>query len=348
MRINTLYSIQYLRATAIIFVVIYHAYIYSSQYTQSIALPIPHEFGMLGVLLFFTISGFIMSYLLDKNESFFFLRRLARIYPTYFLIVMVIIFIKVIIFGSIENPKLMYAMTLLPWSNIQTLAYPLGVEWSLVYEVFFYLVCSTMAFKFFNTVKKIFLMLLWLCAIIFYNLYYHEISPMRPLYHEIFLSIFNLSFIFGFLTYYIYKKIFFCKTMNIKLIYIILFTIGFFLFEVYLFRIFQIGIIKILVISLINGGAMILLLMSDNTFKAVNTLLQVGNKSYGIYLTHVPIITILLSIFHNFFQLQITTILFLSVIVISFYGGYLFGKLDEIVHFFLKKKIDLITKNQRA
>ena len=81
MRINTLYSIQYLRATAIIFVVIYHAYIYSSQYTQSIALPIPHEFGMLGVLLFLVLSVIVISfyggYLFGKLDEIvhFFLKK---------------------------------------------------------------------------------------------------------------------------------------------------------------------------------------------------------------------------------------------------------------------------------
>lgn len=54
----------------------------------------PYEFGKLGVTLFFVLSGFLITYLLLAEASFqeinikkFYLRRILRIWPLYFLII---------------------------------------------------------------------------------------------------------------------------------------------------------------------------------------------------------------------------------------------------------------------
>ncbi|MDK2047654.1 acyltransferase family protein [Aliarcobacter butzleri] len=291
MKINTLYSIQYLRAVAALLVVLYH---------------------------------------------------------TYILLVVLVVFTKVVVFGSVSNPQLIYSLTLLPLSNINDLTYPLGVEWTLIYEVFFYFLCSFMVGKFFTSSKKITVMLFWMLLVILYNVLYGEISPMRPTYQDIFLSIYNLSFVIGFLSYYVFKKIsVYSKDIELKLIYAVFLTIGVFLLEVWLFRTFDIGLAKIIVVALLNSIMMILFLLSDSGFKKLNVLLNIGNKSYGIYLAHVALITISLSVLHNFFHIVITLNILVLVFGIALLGGYFFGKIDEIFHQFFKYRLDQVMKKKR-
>ena len=72
--------------------------------------------GHLGVILFFVISGYLITYLmlLEKNEfnkiniRNFYIRRILRIWPIYFLIILLLIFVfpKIIsidYFGKVEN-----------------------------------------------------------------------------------------------------------------------------------------------------------------------------------------------------------------------------------------------------
>ena len=44
------------------------------------------EFGHIGVDIFFVLSGFIIAYVSDKNTKYFFINRLIRIIPFYWLI----------------------------------------------------------------------------------------------------------------------------------------------------------------------------------------------------------------------------------------------------------------------
>ena len=72
-------SIEILRFIAVFAVVFYH---------------IPNiGFGSFGVDLFFVISGFVMLLSTEQNSDNFFLKRLTRILPTYFIFTIVIFFI---------------------------------------------------------------------------------------------------------------------------------------------------------------------------------------------------------------------------------------------------------------
>ena len=47
-------------------------------------------FGVWGVDFFFVISGFIMMYITDLSSKFFFLKRLARIIPLYWILTILV------------------------------------------------------------------------------------------------------------------------------------------------------------------------------------------------------------------------------------------------------------------
>ena len=72
--------------------------------------------GKLGVVLFFVLSGFLISYLLFKEKEYtktisirkFYIRRILRIWPLYFLIIILSFFV----FPFIEIFKISYFLVL--------------------------------------------------------------------------------------------------------------------------------------------------------------------------------------------------------------------------------------------
>jgi exopolysaccharide production protein ExoZ len=85
-------SIQSLRGVAALFVVLYHASVYSGRHfgDSGWATAFDGRFGLVGVAIFFAISGLLMSDLIQRTDPWRFLaHRIVRIYPTYFLSVAV-------------------------------------------------------------------------------------------------------------------------------------------------------------------------------------------------------------------------------------------------------------------
>ena len=117
-----------------------------------------HNFNF-GVDLFFLISGFLITYLLIREKSekgkinipAFFMRRILRIWPLYFLIIGLCYFLIVpwMIPGYISHhfplPNVDYKSTLLFYNNFhtiqtQTWEFPFAHFWSICIEEHFYLV----------------------------------------------------------------------------------------------------------------------------------------------------------------------------------------------------------------
>lgn len=105
------------------------------------------SFGMVGVDLFFVISGFIMVYVttnlpegLRSSASFLF-ARVLRIYPLYWLVSLVVLavwaFWPDLVFSSVEgDPNIVKSFALYPDER-----YPLLIlGWTLIHEMGFYLV----------------------------------------------------------------------------------------------------------------------------------------------------------------------------------------------------------------
>lgn len=138
-----LLAIQALRAVAALLVVLFHAQqAVAKRFTEP---AFENEsylfaFGAVGVHIFFVISGFIMVYTTASGEQFlfskFFRRRLQRIYPIYWICVAIYIsFIWLLALpSSLTFPKLIGALLLLP----QHAAAIIGPAWTLSFEMFFY------------------------------------------------------------------------------------------------------------------------------------------------------------------------------------------------------------------
>ncbi|MBI0477229.1 acyltransferase [Sphingomonas sp. MA1305] len=140
-----LHSIQCMRFIAATIVVIYHAYVSfvpSALTAPAVGAAYIFGFGKVGVHIFFVISGYIM-YLTSFGRpgrfrtGQFFLRRVVRIYPIYWIFVALYLTTMTIIGirPALSMTQLLGALALVP----PYAPLVIGPAWTLAYEVYFYI-----------------------------------------------------------------------------------------------------------------------------------------------------------------------------------------------------------------
>jgi peptidoglycan/LPS O-acetylase OafA/YrhL len=144
-----------------------------------------HFLGRLGVILFFVLSGFLITYLLlMEKEKFqtidiknFYIRRILRIWPLYYLMLILSLFIFPYISGmQIENwitaseislPVILTCVFFLP--NLTMISFPLipffSQAWSVGVEEQFYLIWPFLLRKFKKIARVLFAIILILFVI---------------------------------------------------------------------------------------------------------------------------------------------------------------------------------------
>lgn len=151
-RSHPLEGIQALRAIAALLVVLHHAL------EESMAAAVPFSpdwfttFGAAGVDIFFVISGFIMLYVsfpdgrAAASPLSFLIKRITRIYPFYwFCIALVLVLWTAGFYRSLQLDADTLIRSILLFPNERLV---IGVAWTLVYEMYFYLVfAATLIFR---------------------------------------------------------------------------------------------------------------------------------------------------------------------------------------------------------
>lgn len=146
---HRLSNIQALRGIAALLVVFSHLLIIEQKYSPDQILGNWVELGILGVDLFFVISGFIMVNVAwsaprgVRAWTEFLFARASRIYPLYWLVSLALLAIWLwkpdIVFSSLYGkPDIVKSFALWPDTRPPLLA----IGWTLVHEVFFYLVLA--------------------------------------------------------------------------------------------------------------------------------------------------------------------------------------------------------------
>ncbi|WP_082666464.1 acyltransferase [Aureimonas sp. AU4] len=134
-------ELQWLRAVAALSVVVYHAGVYLERFTgdSRFAAVFDGRLGFLGVAIFFALSGYLMAEILPRTDAATFLvHRLVRIYPIF-----------LIIFGALYFARRKWldfdvlALSLVPIGEGRI--YYLGVEWTLLFEITFYVLLYGLA-----------------------------------------------------------------------------------------------------------------------------------------------------------------------------------------------------------
>ncbi len=140
LRIGTLRlpQLQYLRGLAAASVVAFHlSGLIAGPLGTGTAAQLGRLVPVLGVPLFFAISGFLMAVLAERTSpALFLVHRVIRIYPAYWLAVAAAVALNGVRFGLNTVPDF-WTLALVPGPGRH---YVLGVEWSLPFELTFYVV----------------------------------------------------------------------------------------------------------------------------------------------------------------------------------------------------------------
>jgi exopolysaccharide production protein ExoZ len=136
--------LQQLRGVAAVMVLLYHASLALEIIRGSSAFAhiFDVRFGLYGVCFFFSLSGYLMARSVCREDSFRFLAaRVLRIYPMFFLAVG----LMAILYTIFSVPFSLHPGGLLLMPYTPRRIEPLGVEWTLIFEMTFYVVLFAIA-----------------------------------------------------------------------------------------------------------------------------------------------------------------------------------------------------------
>jgi peptidoglycan/LPS O-acetylase OafA/YrhL len=333
-------GIQALRFFAAASVLIYHSIYYFGVLAKDHSLrPIPDDPVLLsrGVTVFFVISGFVMAMLAERSRPLPFLtHRALRVYGGYWLAVVVAAVIKFAVFRSLPphtfSPK---SLSLLPFGVRD---YPLGIEWTLIYEVFFYLVIALLMLIRQETARRC-VILAWLAAIFVFNCRIGPVdrfTALVPTAMQTPFSLLNLGFIAGTICWWLRRHV------DGKSYILIPFGLALIVAEI----LSQNWLVRELMA--VAGAALLVLGAASREIGARlstrNVLVRYGDASYGLYLIHVTLLGVAFAGNDNAVGIPG----YLAGLGIAAGGGLAFGAIESRVYRELKAVADRIVARTRG
>jgi exopolysaccharide production protein ExoZ len=270
--------IQYLRALASLMVVWHHCLTQVPATVEFIRL---REFGMSGVDLFFVISGFIMVVTTAEKPLTpwqFFELRIVRVVPLYWLVTLLMIGLAIVAPGAFKTllfspAAVAKSLFFVPYRSLSfpNEVWPVLVPgWTLNYEMFFYAIFAlTLALP--VGVRMIWLVVV-LSALVTAGRLLHPTSPVAFVYSSPLLLEFGQGAIIGYL--WIRKSLDVGMATSLAAV-----TVG-------LWMLFNRG--DLWGYSQMAGAALTVIGCLHVRIRAWDSriLLELGNASYSIYLTH--------------------------------------------------------------
>jgi peptidoglycan/LPS O-acetylase OafA/YrhL len=336
--------LEWARGIAALLVVLHHATLDAPAFYNYKPFNNFFYFGMAGVDFFFVLSGFIIYYIHSNDNGTFIsiknytLKRFIRIYPP-FLFVSSIIFVAYLVNQNATERTELFDIEFLIKSFL-LLPNPmpplLTVSWTLIHEVFFYLLFIIIIL---NKQLGIFVFILWGGAISLLAIFD---TPLNFPY-SFYFNLHNLEFIFGLFVAYIFNN----KTLdffnkNINFIFIVSLTIFILNGINQDYKLINIDAsIRLITYGLSSAVILLSIINFSNQFYKNKILSLLGLASYSIYLIHVPLLSILHRIISKFhIQAYIhPNLIFLIIVFLSVLGGIL-------MYFFIEKPITNYLKNK--
>ena len=243
-----------------------------------------------------------------KQNKMFLFHRILRIYPPFwFVVVISLVLLK-------HSNFTLSSFLLLPGLEFNS---SYGIPyWTLVYEMFFYLIFYLLIIFKLSKEKIINFMIFWLANIIIFNIYHEVYYPVPYLY--IFFSSINIFFIFGVciaLNQEIYQKI-----TSYQLFLIII--IGYQFLQISKNTLYH-------TIEALICSAILLIFIK---YKPSKLIVILGNSSYGLYLIHDICIKGTISLVNKFnisiklYQLCLLTLIISGII------GIIYGFAESEFH----------------
>ncbi|HBJ37646.1 MAG TPA: hypothetical protein DDZ51_23395 [Planctomycetaceae bacterium] len=299
-------SIQAARAFAALLVVLHHLSLSFEQRVAGIGfLKIFDHFGFAGVDLFFVISGLVMVVTCQRyfgraaHASAFLWRRITRIYPLYWIFTLLQLVAILLVPAAADRlltaENIVSSFLLLPQAGYPILA----PGWTLVYEMFFYLVFSLLFF----IPRRFSVHFLTGWGLLTTALYASQstagMSDTTDLVKlPIYASPMPLEFLAGCLIGFLYNRQINCFGKLSICVGTALFVAGGWVVETYTDLSTEFGLTRVLVF----GGASSLVLyglIASEKSRRVNKLIQwmtsrklvaLGDASYSLYLSHLLVI----------------------------------------------------------
>lgn len=275
-------GLQCLRAIAALSVVLYHASTYLKEYRHEPAMTeiFTPFFGFFGVGLFFAISGALMARVSQGiRPDLFLAHRIARIYPPFWLLSALVIFVM-----SFKFPGLWPEagnIPLVPGGQTQEF---LHIEWTLPYELTYYfvifLVVLVRAPRFLP-----FLALLWLAAIglttEYQPLWQYKMTPPVSF---LLVSERGLPFVFGLLVPAALPFAWLRPLLTAAALAILGWIGWAGLIEHWMVNNWLLGLACACLVAAASGW------QGAARLRAGRALARLGDWSYALYLVHVPVI----------------------------------------------------------
>ncbi|WP_259071317.1 acyltransferase family protein [Mucilaginibacter sp. X4EP1] len=345
MSLKKINSIQLLRAIAVSLVIFLHISFGGiekfSQVNPIASFYHLKTWGAIGVDLFFSISGFIMtivvpSYTQPGDWKKFFVKRFIRILPLYYLISFLTA-MNIIVIHHESIPILSIAKTVLffPFFDVKAFVDPIvGVGWSLSYEIYFYSLIGILLILKKDMYKRLLIIILLLVVA---GLYFNSQNPLL----KFLTSPILLEFAFGIICGLFYQKLnkisypaFRTKTTSILLVFIGIALMGITVFVVPGFELHSMRAIendntlafyRAIIWGLPSAIFMLGVILYERFFhqQISRFLVLAGDASYSCYLIHVQVYAIFAYIFKythlNVWIYIITVIPFCHLVSIIFY-----------------------------
>lgn len=339
------YSIQALRAIAAILVVVVHTITQFNSYnnlTSSLGVFLKNieTFGLVGVYVFFIISGYIMS-MTTKNyrgglgDAWVFLKkRIFRIFPTYWIWLTILVVMWILGFAlrshnySIE--KIFSSYTLLPYSenNSTAISPMLSQGWTLVYEMFYYYLFTFFIFLKLKNIKSI--ISIFISFFILFFLAKNQLLPNKSL-DSLFSNGVMFFFPIGMLIFHFQQKIMAVFSSVLSKASILV-ALGGILLYISIRNTNEYDVESNVLCSM-------LIFMAFFVYNIKTRLLSIiGDASYSIYLSH-TFIVMAYGIVSKSSRFSSNTLLIMSIFV--FFGSIAFGIAS---YYLIENRINNITK----
>jgi len=332
--------VQVLRGFAAIAVLLYHTGVYAGIYFNNPLLFF--ENGNLGVDFFFTLSGFIITYIHLQDikrrgcVKKFLLKRFIRIFPFYWLVLLAVIALDP---SSFPGWKLFFGNVLL--FRLPMSVMPLKIAWSLTFEIAFYLLFALAIAVGWKIARA--MIGLWVLLIVFAPTFHNGLL-------QVLASNMNIEFLFGCLAGYIFVEnklrlklsLFFAGFLLIAIIFIgFIAWQGFDRFNIYMTTLFGATSAWIILHAA--------LLDKEQRYRvlALPVLVLAGNASYAIYLTHTVYMPYIFNAFNYLIDVPglnyyMQMLIILLIITLSIAVGILIHLfIEKPMLVFLRKRIHL-------
>ncbi|MEH2491844.1 acyltransferase family protein [Bradyrhizobium sp. AZCC 2230] len=263
-------GIQALRAIAATLVVFQHA-----AYMASLSAPqisISPDFGRVGVILFFVISGFVIALQRAKPVPEFAIQRALRIYPGYWLALL----IEACFFFAIHRVVAATPASVLLYPATASSDFTSIPYWTLVFEVAFYAVAAITFAARLSDLTLTVLCVAWIAAI---HLFSHDPASVTEYGFpglSLLLSAVAQNFPMGVICAINYHQLRRIGPVPLLIIGAVAFAASFHLTELSRPRIFCVGLSSCCV------------LLAFAHLRAPRIVMALGDISYGIYLMHFP------------------------------------------------------------